>query len=85
MVESLGVAATIREVAVDNPEQAPALRFFGSPTIQVNGQDIDPAMRHRTDYSYSCRMYEGDGIVPRALLERALQEAGRTSGKVVAA
>ena len=33
------------------------LRFLGSPTVQVNGLDIDPAAHAREDFGYSCRHY----------------------------
>ena len=74
VVQSLGLDATIREVEVRDADEAKRLRFFGSPTIQVNGQDVDPNVRARFDYSFSCRMYGGSGSPPRALVERALRE-----------
>ena len=73
VVQSLGIDATIREVEVCDTEDAARLRFFGSPTVQVNGQDVDPALRSRTDYSFSCRMYGRSGSMPRALVEDALR------------
>ena len=45
VVRTLGVDATIREVEVRYAEEAERLRFFGSPTIHVNGRDVDPAVR----------------------------------------
>jgi hypothetical protein len=35
-----GVAVTLRKVQVESLEQAEALRFVSSPTIRVNGRDI---------------------------------------------
>lgn len=37
-----GVQAEIEVIKVETDEQAQRLRFAGSPTILVNGQDIDP-------------------------------------------
>ena len=74
VVEMLGLDATIREVEVRDADDAARLRFFGSPTVQVNGQDVDPTVRSRVDYSFSCRMYGRSGSPPRGLVERALQE-----------
>jgi len=74
VVQLLGLDANIREVEVRDADEAKRLRFFGSPTIQVNGQDLDPSVRNRADYSFSCRMYGGSGSLPRALVERALRE-----------
>lgn len=40
----LGLAIELVSVPIDTQEQAMAHRFCGSPTVQVNGLDIDPAM-----------------------------------------
>ena len=72
VVRALGVDAEIREVEVKEADDTTRLHFFGSPTIQVDGKDIDPAVHARTDYSFSCRMYGRLGTPPREMLERAL-------------
>ena len=74
VVQSLGLEATIREVEVRDAEEAVRLKFFGSPTVQVNGEDVDPAVWSRADYSLSCRMYGRSGSPPRELVEQALLE-----------
>ena len=81
VVQSLGLDATIREVEVRDAEEAARLKFFGSPTVQVNGQDVDPAVRGRADYSFSCRIYGRSGSPPRALVEEALRKE-HTAGSV---
>ena len=83
VVRALGLDANIREVEVRDPNEAAQLKFFGSPTVQVNGRDVDPETRGRVDYSYSCRMYGRSGSPPRSLIEQALregQQAGATEG-----
>ena len=77
VVQSLGIVATIREVEVRDAEQAARLRFFGSPTVQVDGEDVDPSARSRADYSFSCRMYALSGSPLRTLVEEALRESAR--------
>ena len=42
-------------VKVETDEQARELRFVGSPTIRVDGQDIDPPTESR--YALTCRAY----------------------------
>ena len=79
VVQSLRLDASIREVEVRDADEAQRLRFFGSPTIQVDGHDLDPTARNRSDYSFSCRMYGSSGSPPRALVERALREEARKS------
>lgn len=83
IVQSHAFDATIREVEVRDVEEAVRLRFFGSPTVQVDGEDVDPAVRNRTDYSFSCRMYGRAGSPPRELVEEALRKhsAGPHEGR----
>lgn len=74
VVTKLGVEAEIEEVEITGPEDVAAKRFLGSPTIQVNGVDIDPDARGRTNYSYSCRVYSGaSGLPPEEMIAAALQ------------
>jgi hypothetical protein len=57
VVAESGVAATVRRVDVPDPETAAAQRFLGSPTIRVNGRDIEPGVGERDQYVLSCRVY----------------------------
>jgi hypothetical protein len=56
----LGVEVDLRLVNVQTPDDAQRLRFLGSPTIRVNGQDVEPAAAERTNYVHSCRVYRTD-------------------------
>ena len=70
-----GLAASVDRVEV-TAETAAELRFLGSPTVQVNGTDIEPAARARTAFGLSCRTYPGTGgVPPRALVEQAIGAA----------
>lgn len=40
---AVGVAVTVESVLVTSLEEAAKLRCLGSPTVQVNGIDIEPA------------------------------------------
>lgn len=71
-VEDLGLEAEIREIEINSPEDAHRLQFLGSPSIRVDGADIEPTARDRTDFGYSCRTYGGAGLPPRELLLSAL-------------
>lgn len=72
----LNLETIIEEIPVNTPTDAARLRFLGSPTVQVNDMDIEPAARTQTEYSISCRVYDdGSGIPPHALLVAACQEA----------
>ena len=51
-----GIQAEIEIIKVETEEQAQRLRFVGSPTILVNGQDIDPTPTDAL-YALTCRAY----------------------------
>jgi glutaredoxin len=55
-----GVEADVRVVDVPDLEAARRLRFLGSPTIRVDGSDIEPGADDRTDYVHGCRLYRTD-------------------------
>lgn len=67
--------ARLEEVEVRDPDDAERRRFLGSPTIRVDGEDIEPDARSRTDYAMSCRLYRGSGVPPRELIEAAVRRA----------
>ena len=70
----LGVQERVEEIEVTSLAQAQQLRFLGSPTVRVNGGDIDPSARQRTTYGLSCRVYSGiSGFPPDDLIMAALQ------------
>ena len=67
--------ATVRFVEVQTSEQADTLHFAGSPTVKVNGVDLEG---YDGPGVMACRVYQensGKGWPSRALLERALTAA----------
>ncbi|MGH2934328.1 MAG: DF family (seleno)protein [Gaiellaceae bacterium] len=77
VVAETGVTATIRQIDVPDTETAEAHRFLGSPTIQVNGHDIEPGAEERADYVLSCRIYCADDGFRGEPDERWLRDALR--------
>ena len=53
----LDVSPDLRLVEVETPEAAKELRFLGSPTIRVEGKDVEPGAEERTEFQYACRLY----------------------------
>ncbi len=51
-VSELKIAAQLRQVLVRTQEEADAWRFLGSPTVQVDGLDIDPDVRAITNFGF---------------------------------
>ncbi len=74
----LGIAAEIREVEIRDEADAKRLHFLGSPTVRVNGVDIDPEAVARTDYAFGCRLWGESGVPPRELMLSAFR--GATEG-----
>jgi hypothetical protein len=67
----------VRLLRVESQEEAGRSRFLGSPTVRVDGRDIEPGAEARTDYGLKCRLYRmPDGIVgapPDSLIVHALE------------
>ena len=71
----LDVPVELREVTTQ--AEAEALRFSGSPTIRVDGRDVDPAGAEGRP-SLSCRIYKlPDGRVSPVPAREQLEEALR--------
>jgi len=69
-----GLDAAIDEIAVETPEEAKRLGFLGSPTVRVNGLDVEPAARARRDFGLSCRTYADGGAPSERDVEAAIRE-----------
>ena len=76
----LDLAVQVEEVEVGSGDDVTVLRFLGSPTVQVEGLDVEPAARVRTDYGFSCRMYDGRGVPSRETLAQSLAGAQTRTG-----
>jgi hypothetical protein len=69
-----GCDAEVSEVPVPDVEAAHKTSFLGSPTVRVNGIDIEPAARERRDFGLMCRRYS-NGIPSRELIREAVRSA----------
>ena len=52
IAQEMHIPVRLREILVQSPEQVSEQRFLGSPTVQVNGLDIDPAARDNPNYGF---------------------------------
>ncbi len=48
---TLGLSISLEQTLIETPEHATATRFLGSPTVQVDGQDIELAARNARDFA----------------------------------
>lgn len=67
----------VEEIDASDPEMADRVRFPGSPTIRVDGRDVDPRFSDPGDYTPRCRLYVTAsglrGVPERAWIEAALK------------
>ena len=81
VVRESGVEAEVAEVAeveVLSAEQAQSLGFLGSPTVRVDGLDVEPEARAATQFGFGCRTYvdagRRTGTPTAAMLRSAIEE-----------
>ncbi len=71
-----GVGAyRLETIEVETIEAAVELRFFGSPTVQVDGVDVDPSAAGCVQPNLGCRLYDASGSPSVAMLEAAIPVA----------
>jgi len=76
-----GAQAEVHLVRLEGEADAVTRRFLGSPTVRVDGLDVDGSAAGRTDFGLQCRVYTVDGRLegapPIDWIEAALRgEAG---------
>jgi hypothetical protein len=59
----LELGSNIELVEVVDFDAAQAMHFLGSPSVRVNGRDVEPGADDRTDFMFACRVYRAeDGL-----------------------
>jgi hypothetical protein len=56
--EQLGSAAEVRVIDITDQPAAEQARFLGSPTIRIDGRDIEPGADRQEEYVHACRLYQ---------------------------
>jgi hypothetical protein len=76
-----GVAAEIELQRIESDDEAQRVRFLGSPTMRVAGQDVEPGAEERDDFGLKCRLYRPpdglQGTPPDEWVLAALARAAR--------
>jgi hypothetical protein len=69
-----GIAAFIEKIEITTSESAIQNRFLGSPSIRINGIDIE-GRENASEYGLKCRIYQdtGTGVPSEAMLRKALE------------
>ena len=81
LLASQSTPAELGLLRIVDDEAAQRQRFLGSPTVRVDGRDIEPDAEQRTDYGMKCRLYSTptgpSGQPPERWLRAACQAAAR--------
>lgn len=79
VIAEVAPGTPIHDVDATDPVLAQRVRFPGSPTIRVDGRDVDPNYTDPGDYTPRCRLYRTDaglrGLPERHWITDALQTA----------
>jgi hypothetical protein len=79
VIANVAPGVPVEDIDAGDEIVAIATRFPGSPTIRINGRDIDPRYTDPGDYAPRCRVFwtaDGlRGIPPREWIEDALRTA----------
>src|SRR6266852_754931 len=81
-----GVSAEMGEVELQDADTARVVGFLGSPTIRIDGRDVEPAARSAQAFGLTCRTYVYDGyrtgVPPIEWIRAAVREANGQAGCV---
>jgi hypothetical protein len=79
LLGELAPGTPVHEIDATDPAVAQRHRFPGSPTIRVDGRDVDPSFADPSDYTPRCRLYRTSGglggLPERDWIEAALLES----------
>lgn len=68
--------AAVEMIKIESGEQALRDRFLGSPSIRINGRDIEPGVEKIKDFSMRCRLYLEDKVSDwpsKKMIRRAIE------------
>jgi hypothetical protein len=82
VLQQEGTHADMVEVEVKDAATVQNVGFLGSPTIRVDGQDVEPAARAARIFGMRCRTYTDGGrrtgVPPPEWIRAAVREAKGT-------
>ncbi len=58
LLSRTGVAAALTLREITDAPRARQERFLGSPSLRIDGRDVEPGAGERTDYGLKCRIYQ---------------------------
>lgn len=76
ILAEMALSCSIEDIEVNSEEKARQYRFLGSPSIRINGRDIEGCEKE-LGYGLKCRIYSetGSGVPSESLIRNALKAA----------
>ncbi|MGH3706039.1 MAG: DF family (seleno)protein, partial [Agromyces sp.] len=75
VIDREGVEAEVELRRVESIDAAEDERFLGSPSVRIDGHDVDPGAHARSDFGLKCRLYRSDEGTSRLPPERWITAA----------
>lgn len=57
LLSASGASTDVELVRVEDADAAERERFLGSPTVRIDGHDVEPGADQRTDFGLKCRLF----------------------------
>jgi hypothetical protein len=57
LLQTAEVPARISQRRIADEDAARRERFLGSPTVRIDGRDVEPGAEQRDDFGLKCRLY----------------------------
>ncbi len=77
LIDREGVEAEVELRRVESIDAAEDERFLGSPSVRIDGRDVDPGADARSDFGLKCRLYRSEegtsGLPPDRWITAMLQ------------
>jgi hypothetical protein len=78
LLQSVDAGDVIHLRSIPDERAASREHFLGSPTVRVDGRDVEPGASERSDFSLTCRLYAtADELRPTPLDEWVLAALAR--------
>lgn len=58
LLDSYDISSPVQPIEVTDDKHAHQTRFLGSPSLRINGVDVEPGADSRNNYGLQCRIYD---------------------------
>jgi hypothetical protein len=79
IVSAEGSGGDLEVRRVGSSEEAVRERFLGSPTVRIDGEDVEMDARTRIDYGLKCRLYRTAATLSPVPPDEMIREALRAA------